>query len=322
MVNGPVSFSGLVSGLNTQSIINAEMAVYEQPLTNLQTEQSTINTKIADYQAINTQLLSLQQAADALADPSAFNEAYAASSSNSSVATANVTSGTQTGSLTFAVDQLAVGSTQISAGTVASPNDIVTSGALLVGSGGAALGITSIAAGTGLATGDHDIAVTQSSSGATVSGTSSLAASTTIDASNDQLDVVVNGSAQTFTLASGTYTPSQLAQAVEQASGGSLSASAAASGQLSIATAQQGSAASLQVTGGSALSALGLSAGSTVARHRRRRQRGRHVDHRVRHRRIGDDVGRTQLGYGRDRDRRDLRGAQRRLHDGGQRLGR
>ena len=116
MVNGPVSFSGLVSGLNTQSIINAEMAVYEQPLTNLQTEQSTINTKIADYQAINTQLLSLQQSADALAYPSAFNEAYAAATSNSSIATASVTSGTQTGSLTFAVDQLAVGSTQISAG--------------------------------------------------------------------------------------------------------------------------------------------------------------------------------------------------------------
>ncbi len=83
MVNGPVSFSGLVSGLNTQSIISAEMAVYEQPLTNLQTEQSTINTQITDYQAINTQLLSLQQAADALADPAAFNEAYAAASSNS-----------------------------------------------------------------------------------------------------------------------------------------------------------------------------------------------------------------------------------------------
>ena len=46
MVSGPVSFSGLVSGLNTQSIISAEMAVYEQPLTNLQNEKSTINTKI------------------------------------------------------------------------------------------------------------------------------------------------------------------------------------------------------------------------------------------------------------------------------------
>ena len=82
MVTGPVSFSGLVSGLNTQSIISAEMAVYEQPLTNLQTEQSTINTQIADYQTINTQLLALQQSADALADPSAFNEAYSAASSN------------------------------------------------------------------------------------------------------------------------------------------------------------------------------------------------------------------------------------------------
>ena len=97
MVNGPVSFSGLVSGLNTQSIISAEMAVYEQPLNNLQTEQSTINTKITDYQAINTQLLSLQQAADALAYPAAFNEAYAAASSDSSIATASVSSGTQTG---------------------------------------------------------------------------------------------------------------------------------------------------------------------------------------------------------------------------------
>ncbi len=265
MVNGPVSFSGLVSGLNTQSIINAEMAVYEQPLTNLQTEQSTINTKITDYQAINTQLLSLQQAADALAYPAAFNEAYAAASSNSSIATASVSSGTQTGSLTFAVDQLAVGSTQISAGTVASPNDIVTSGTVLIGSGGAALGITSMDAGAGLAAGNHTIAVTQSSSGATVSGSTPVAASTTIGASNDQLDVEIDGTAQSFTLAAGTYTSTQLAQAVAAASGGSLTASVSSSGELSVATAQQGSAASLQITGGSALSALGLSAGSAVA---------------------------------------------------------
>jgi flagellar hook-associated protein 2 len=264
MVNGPVSFSGLVSGLNTQSIINAEMAVYEQPLTNLQTEQTTINNKIADYQAINTQLLSLQQAADALAFPAAFNEAYAAASSNSSAATASVSSGTQTGSLTFAVDQLAGGSTQISAGTVASPNDIVASGSILIGSGGAALGLTSVDAGSGLASGNHTIGVTQSSAGATVSGTTPLAASTTIGASNDQLNVEINGVAQSITLATGTYTPTQLAQAVQAASGGTLTASAATSGELSVATTQQGSAASLQITGGSSLSILGLSAGPAV----------------------------------------------------------
>ena len=320
MVNGPVSFSGLVSGLNTQSIINAEMAVYEQPLTNLQTEQSTINTKITDYQAINTQLLSLQQAADALADPAAFNEAYAAASSNSSIATASVSSGTQTGSLTFAVDQLALGSTQISAGTVASPNDIVTSGTVLIGSGGAALGITSMDAGAGLAAGNHTIAVTQSSSGATVSGDTAVAASTTIGASNDQLDVEIDGAAQSLTLAAGTYTPTQLAQAVEQASGGSLTASVSASGELSVATAEQGSAASLQITGGSGLLALGLSAGSTVTGTRRRRHRGRDVDHRVRHRRFRDHLGRPQLGYGRCGDPRDHGGPQCGLHDGGQHL--
>jgi len=264
MVNGPVSFSGLVSGLNTQSIINAEMAVYEQPLTSLQSEQSTINAKIAAYQNINSELLSLQQAADALADPTSYDQAYATSSSDPSVASATVSSGTQSGSLTLAVDQLATGSTQISAGTVASPDDVVTTGNLLIGSGGAALGIASFGPASGLAAGAHSITVTQSSSGATVGGTSPLSSSVTIDSSNDQLDVVVDGVAQTLTLASGTYDPSQLAQAVSQASGGTLSATAATSGLLSLSTTQQGSAASLQITGGSAAATLGLAAGAAV----------------------------------------------------------
>src|SRR6202034_905861 len=59
-------------------------------------------------------------------------------------------------------------------------------------------------------------------------------------------------------------TPSQLAQAVQAASGGSLTATASGLGQLSLATAQQGSTSSLQIAGGSALSALGLPAGSPV----------------------------------------------------------
>ena len=265
MVNGPISFSGLVSGLNTQSIINAEMAVYEQPLNSLQNEQSAINAKISAYQTINSQLLSLQQASDALADPTSYEQAFSTNSSNASEATANVTSGTQSGTLTFAVDQLASGSTQISAGTVASPNDVVASGNLLVGSGGSALGIASFGAASGLASGAHTISVTQSSSGATLTGTSPLASSVTIDGSNNQLSVVVDGTPQTVTLASGTYDPQQLAQAVTQASGGTLHATVTASGLLAVATTQEGSTASLQVTGGSAAATLGLGAGATVA---------------------------------------------------------
>ncbi len=264
MSSAPVSFSGLVSGLDTQSIINAEMAVYEQPLTSLQNEQSSINAKISAYQTINSQLLSLQQAADALADPTSYEQAFATSSSNPSEATATVTSGTQSGALTVAVDQLATGSTQISAGTVASPNDVVASGNLLVASGGAGLGIASFGAASGLASGTHTITVTQASSGATLTGTSPLASSVTIDGSNDQLSAEIDGVTQTVTLASGTYDPQQLAQAVTQASGGTLSATVTASGLLGVATTQQGSTASLQITGGSAAATLGLAAGSAV----------------------------------------------------------
>lgn len=264
MVNGPVSFSGLVSGLNTQSIINAEMAVYEQPLTSLQKQQSVINTKISAYQTINSQLLALQQAADALATPTSYEQAFATSSSNPSEATANVTSGTQSGTVTFAVDQLASGSTQISAGTVASPNDVVAAGSLLIASGGSALGIASFGTASGLAAGAHTIAVTQSSSGATLTGTVALPSSVTIDGTNDQLSLTVNGVAQTLTLAAGTYNAQQLAQALTQASGGTVNATVTTSGLLSVATTQQGSTASLQITGGSAAATLGVSAGAAV----------------------------------------------------------
>jgi flagellar hook-associated protein 2 len=264
MSSSPVSFGGLESGLDTSAIISAEMAIYEQPLNSLKTEQTSLNTQISDYQTINSQLLSVQQAADALSNPIAYDEAFSATSSNSSVATGSITSGTSAGAVTLAVDQLATGSTQISAGTVASSVDVVATGNLLVGSGSAPLGIASLASGSGLAIGAHTISVTQASAGAAVSSSTPLATSTTITAANDTLNVTVNGTAQSVVLANGTYSSSQLASEINQSSGGTLAASVNPSGVLTVATSQQGSSASLQVTGGSALSTLGISSGSTV----------------------------------------------------------
>jgi flagellar hook-associated protein 2 len=264
MTTGPVNFTGLISGLNTTSIISAEMAIYEQPLNALKTQQTNLNTQLSDLQALYGQVLTLQQAGDALAFPSAYTQAYAATSSDASTATATVTSAAQTGSVTLAVDQLATGSTAISSGTVAATNDVVAAGDLLLGTGGAALGIQGFAGTSGLATGAHTITVTQSSSGATVTGTAAPAATTTITSANDTLDVTVGGTAQTVTLAAGTYTAGALAQAVTTASGGTLTASVGATGLLSVATTQQGSSATLQVTGGTALGALGLAAGAAV----------------------------------------------------------
>jgi flagellar hook-associated protein 2 len=265
MTTSPISFNGLISGLNTQSIISAEMTPFEQPLNDLKAQQTALNTQISDYQTINNQLLALQQAADALAVPSAFDQAFAATSSDSAAATASITSGTQSGTLTLAVDQLATGSTQISAGTVASPNDVVGSGSLLLGVGGAALGVSSFASPLGLSAGPHTLTVTQSSLGATATGTTAPAASTTVTSANDTLQLTVDGTAQTLTLADGTYTAAQLAAAVTTASGGSVVASVDPSGVISLATTQQGSAATLQVTGGTALTALGLTAGAATS---------------------------------------------------------
>jgi flagellar hook-associated protein 2 len=264
MSTTPVSFGGLESGLDTSEIISAEMAIFEQPLDSLKTQQTSLNTQISDYQTINSQLLSLQQAADALADPIAYDQAFSATSSNSSVATGTITSGTSAGAVTLAVDQLATGSTQISSGTVASPVDVVATGNLLVGSGSGPLGITSLASSSGLAVGAHTISVTQASAGAAVSSSTPLATSTVITSANDELDVTVNGTTQSVVLATGTYSSSQLATEIGQASGGTLAGSVNAAGDLTVATSQQGSSASLQVTGGSALSTLGLSSGSTV----------------------------------------------------------
>jgi flagellar hook-associated protein 2 len=264
MTTTPVSFGGLESGLNTSAIISAEMQVFEQPLNALQAQQTNINTQISDYQTLNGQLLTLQQAGDALANPVAYNEAFSATSSNSSVATGTVTSRTSPSSLTFTVNQLATGSTQISSGTVASTDDVVASGNVLVGTGGSALGLASFAAGSGLSVGSHAISVTQASAGAAVAAGTPLAPSTIITGANDEIDATVNGSPVAVLIGPGTYTPEQLASAITQGSSGALSASITSGGALSIETTQQGSTASLQVTGGSGLSTLGFSSGATV----------------------------------------------------------
>ena len=264
MTTAPVSFGGVSSGLNTTAIITAEMSVYKQPLVSLQSQQTALTTQISDYQALNSQLLTLQQSADALAVAAAYAQAYAASSSNSSVATGTISSGSVAGSITLAVDQLATGSTQISAGTVASTVDVVAAGNLLVGSGGTALGLSSVSSSAGLSVGAHTIDVTQASAGATVAAVPPLAPTIQITSSNNTIAATVDGQNVTVTIPPWSYSPSTLAAAITQAAAGLINASLNSSGQLSLATTQQGSSASLQITGGTALGALGLVAGSTV----------------------------------------------------------
>ena len=78
---------GLVSNLNTQQIIQAELQPYQIPINNLQSEQSTLGSQVSDYQQINTDLLAMNTSGQTLASPNGWT-AKTATSSNTSVATA------------------------------------------------------------------------------------------------------------------------------------------------------------------------------------------------------------------------------------------
>lgn len=263
--NPPIAISGLVSGIDTTSLINALMAAYQQPQVNLQHQQSAVQTQITDWQAINSKLAALQTAADAINSMRNWS-VVTASSSNTAVATATGGSGATPGSISFTVNQLAAADTLASSGSVSSTSAIVTTAPdFLLSQGGGSLGFTSLAS-SGLTLGSHTVSVTQASAAATTTGSTPLATSTTITSGvNDTFNVSIDGVAYTYTLASGTYTPAQLASAVASASGGTLTASVNSAGELLVGTTEQGSAATLQVTGGTALGSLGLSTMGTAS---------------------------------------------------------
>src|SRR5580692_578044 len=189
----PVVDFGLESGLNTQQIIQAELQPYQQPETNLQKQQATLNANVADYQQINSDLMTLQTDASNLATSNGWN-ARQATSSDDSVVTATASPGTPAGTLQFVVQQLATASSLVSTGTVASTSQIVDSQPSLLVSQGGALGFSSLAAGT--------VALGSQTSGLTIT-----------TGTNDTVAVAVDGTTYDLTIAaspSGGYSGSGL----------------------------------------------------------------------------------------------------------------
>jgi len=85
--------SGLASGLDTNSIVDAMVAVAQQPLTALQKSQSDLNTQISSLGDLISKLNALQSAAQGLSDngvlgvkPSSVNTGFTATAGSSAVA--------------------------------------------------------------------------------------------------------------------------------------------------------------------------------------------------------------------------------------------
>jgi flagellar hook-associated protein 2 len=252
------SVDGLVSGLDTTTIISQLMSIEKQPQDALKTQKSNIGAEIAIYQVLNSKFSTLASAAHGLSLTSGWKTMKATSSSATVTATAS--SGAASGAISFTVQSLSRAGAVASTGTVGSTATVVASGPVVLSRGADVLGFSRVGAGAGLTGGSHTIAVTQATTGATATGTAALGATTTF-ASDATLDVTVDGVAKTYTIAAGSYSPAQLATAVTQASGGDLSASLDSGGALVLTTTHEGSAASLAVTGGSAAAALNLPTG-------------------------------------------------------------
>lgn len=101
-----LAVTGLASGMNwgtvVQELANAERA----PETQWRNQQNTIATENAAYATITGDLTTLQTDAQTLLDPSFFSSVIA-NSSDPSVASASVSSGTPTGNYSFTISQLA-----------------------------------------------------------------------------------------------------------------------------------------------------------------------------------------------------------------------
>ncbi len=258
--------NGLVSGMTTQAVISALLESYQNPINNLVVEQSTLNQHAGDYRQLSTDLQAMLNAADALNETSAWNLANA-TSSDQGVVTAVASPGAKTGSLTFTVNQLAQANILVSKLGVASATSVVTTASsVLLATGATALGFASLEAGTSVPLGSWAMTVAQSSSAASVTSSTPLAATTTVSTANDSLTLAVNGTLYHLALKAGTYTPTGLVAAVDTAAaaaGAPVAASLTATGALELATAAQGASAAVTVSGGSAVTSLKLVSGQS-----------------------------------------------------------
>lgn len=260
------SISGLGSGLDINSIVDQLMQLERKPQQRVIAQRDDVQARLDALGKVRSSFRFLNTAATML-DRASLWKAFTSATSDDTIATATSAANATTGSLTFTVDRLATTAALRSTNTIASPNTVIASGNLLIAKGGTALGLSSLASDASLPVGKYDIRVTQSSAAASRTATSALDATTVITAGdNDTITANINGSATTITIAAGSYTRSGLASAITAAAGNALTASVSATTQrLTLKTLAEGSAASIEITGGTALGDLGLDVDASAA---------------------------------------------------------
>ncbi len=115
----------------------------------------------------------------------------------------------------------------------------------------------------------YQVDITQAAEQATITGASAPAGSTVINSSNRTLEIGIDGKRATLSLAEGTYTAQALADHLESVinASGDLAARDVTvglnGGKIQINTASYGSSSKVEIVSGTAISALGLTAGQS-----------------------------------------------------------
>ena len=186
---GVTSVDGLVSGLDTTTIINQLMSIERQPVDNLTSRKATYDAQASAWDQIGTKISSLRTAVEAL-DTASDLSGLSATSSNTGLATASATTAAPPGQVTFTVDRLATAHQLVST-TLPST---VGAGTFWAASGLAGIGAT-LSVDDGYTAGPHTLVVRDAATGG---GKEAVLDGTAVAITADG-----NGQSATFTTADG-----------------------------------------------------------------------------------------------------------------------
>jgi len=201
-----MSVDGLISGMDTTTIISGLMQSEAAPQTALKTRLSTTKTAASNYRTVNTTFAAVRAAAEALTNGT-LTTARKASSSDATVTASASATATVDSSVTFTVTQTASTQSQVTKGTWTSPTADVRSQTepawpieIINKSTGTSLGTVDVPAGATLT--EAAAAINAKKLGVTAS-----VIKTAKDEYRLQITSSTSGEAGAVTIASGTDDP-------------------------------------------------------------------------------------------------------------------
>ena len=131
-----ITFGGLASGLDTNSIIAALVAVEKTPIALMQNNKAGIENKISEFAKFKSHLETLQSAAEALKDEDSFNVFSTAVSAEGYLSSISANKNALAGNYDIKITDLATNEQEASANVSDKTAELFGTGILTINLGG------------------------------------------------------------------------------------------------------------------------------------------------------------------------------------------